>query len=304
MKRIQLLFFLISFPYILFSQEIKFKGTVLEKTKDPIENAKVTIEGTPFSEKTDEDGDFMFEEKIPLGKQIVSITKVGYTTKFFVIQVENGKGIIVDKIVLKLTKNEKRRRWVLKKVEQEEERRIQRERKKVSGILGKKTEAKVKAPKKVKAIKIKEPKVKEIDVVDPVVALIEKYAKVLEVPVSSISNIQLYRFIDNRKGSSSSSFFVKQLFENVYNLQIEGSVQEQYNSEKTDTFKNTIYLAEGDLVFFRNNGNKKNSASHVGVYLSNNKFVHSSNTNGSSGIKISDLRDDYWKARYICGGRR
>lgn len=301
MTRIQLLFFLISFPYILFSQEIKFEGTVLEKTKDPVENANVTIEGTLFSVKTDEDGDFMFEEEIPLGKQIVSITKVGYTTKFFVIHIEKNKDIIVDKIILKLTKNEKRRRWVSKKVEQEEERRIQRERKKVGAILGKKTETKVEVLKKRKAIKRKKPEVKEIEVVDPAVMLIEKYAKVLEVPVSSISNIQLYRFIDNRKGSSSSSFFVKQLFENVYNLQLEGSVQEQYDSKKTDKFVNTIYLEEGDLVFFRNSSNKNAKVNHVGVYLGNSKFVHS---NGSNGTKISDLRDDYWKSKYKCGGRR
>lgn len=301
MKRIQLLFFLISFPYILFSQEIKFEGTVLEKTKEPIENANITIEGTLFSVKTDEDGDFMFEEEIPLGKQVVSITKAGYTTNFFVIHVEESKDIIVDKITLKLTKNEKRRRWVLKKVEQEEERRIQRERKKVGAILGKKTETKTEVSKNKKAIKIEKPEVKEIEEVDPIIMLIEKYAKVLEVPVSSISNIQLYRFIDNRKGSSSSSFFVKQLFKNVYNLQLEGSVQEQYDSEKTDKFANTIYLEEGDLVFFRSSSNKNAKASHVGVYLGNSKFAHS---NGSNGTKISDLRDNYWKAKFICGGRR
>ncbi|TAE08888.1 MAG: bifunctional murein DD-endopeptidase/murein LD-carboxypeptidase, partial [Bacteroidetes bacterium] len=39
---------------------------------------------------------------------------------------------------------------------------------------------------------------------------------------------------------------------------------------------------------------------HVGVYLTNNKFVHAST---SMGVTISDLNERYWAPRFR-GGRR
>jgi cell wall-associated NlpC family hydrolase len=51
-------------------------------------------------------------------------------------------------------------------------------------------------------------------------------------------------------------------------------------------------LREGDLVFFDFDGQK---FSHVGVYLVNNKFVH---TSTSKGVIISDLRDP-WYYKYF-----
>ena len=308
MKKIQLLFFLISFPFALFSQTITFEGAVYEKTKEPVKNANVAIEGTSISVQTDEDGDFMFEGNIPLGKQVVSVAKIGYVTKFFVIHVEENKDIFVDKIILKLTKNEKRRRWVQRKVAQEEERRIKRERKKMGAILGKNEKKLTKVKKKKIIVKEIEPEVVVKKVENPITVLIKKYAKILEVPTSEITNIPLYQFIDNWKKTSSSSFFVKQLFEKVYNLQLEDSVKQQYESSRTDKFTDTKYLEEGDLIFFGTNSSRKISANFVGVYLGNNRFVHAtgiSNSNISSNtVKVSDLRDYYWKSKYICGGRR
>jgi lipoprotein Spr len=55
-------------------------------------------------------------------------------------------------------------------------------------------------------------------------------------------------------------------------------------------------LKEGDLVFFNTTG----GVSHVGMYLQNGKFIHSSTTNG---VAISSLDEAYWKARFI-GARR
>ncbi len=80
----------------------------------------------------------------------------------------------------------------------------------------------------------------------------------------------------------------------VYAVNIPRTAREQFeNSEHIKTKK----LQEGDLVFFKN---PRGAISHVGVYVTNNKFVHASVSNG---VMISDLDDPYWKQRYKGAGR-
>lgn len=57
-------------------------------------------------------------------------------------------------------------------------------------------------------------------------------------------------------------------------------------------------LQEGDLVFFNTNGKR---FSHVGIYLGDNKFVHSPRTGAS--VRVEDMTINYWKKRYN-GARR
>ena len=56
-------------------------------------------------------------------------------------------------------------------------------------------------------------------------------------------------------------------------------------------------LRKGDLVFF---GNKKR-ITHVGIYLENNMFIHSSSSGDT--VKISSLDDPTWERKYT-GARR
>lgn len=49
----------------------------------------------------------------------------------------------------------------------------------------------------------------------------------------------------------------------------------------------------GDLVFF--DINQTGTATHVGIYTGDNKFIHA----GSTGVSISDMSLTYWKTRYM-----
>ena len=56
-------------------------------------------------------------------------------------------------------------------------------------------------------------------------------------------------------------------------------------------------LKPGDLVFFKTRGKR---VSHVGIYLGDDKFAHSSTSNG---VIVSDLNEEYYKKRFVKGGR-
>lgn len=135
-------------------------------------------------------------------------------------------------------------------------------------------------------------------------ALQFKYALMMNREVESLTNVQLYKFIDDwwgiryryggdtRKGIDCSAF-TSHLLNTVYGVESPRTAQDQYDAcEKIALLE----LVEGDLVFF----DTKGGVSHVGLYLGNNYFVHSA-THG--GVSISSLNEDYYSRKFISGGR-
>jgi lipoprotein Spr len=131
-----------------------------------------------------------------------------------------------------------------------------------------------------------------------------KYAQLMNVEVEAITDTKLYEAIEEwwgtryryggttKKGIDCSAL-TGTLLTQAYGFTPERTARAQYaQCQKI----NREDLQEGDLIFF----NTRGGVSHVGVYLTNNYFVHSST---SSGVTISNLNDDYYSRKYIGGGR-
>lgn len=58
-------------------------------------------------------------------------------------------------------------------------------------------------------------------------------------------------------------------------------------------------LQAGDLVFFDTSGANNGAISHVGIYMGDSKFIHSSSSGKSYGVTISSLNEDYYLRTYV-----
>lgn len=134
-----------------------------------------------------------------------------------------------------------------------------------------------------------------------------KYAILLDVPVEKVTDEKLLEVLDhwygtryrfggeNRRGIDCSAF-TQAFMWSYLDHRLPRVAAEQYNSCKKIKKKK---LRQGDLVFFKTHG-PKGGISHVGVYLFNDRFVHSAS---STGVRISNLNDDYYMEKYAGAGR-
>ena len=89
------------------------------------------------------------------------------------------------------------------------------------------------------------------------------------------------------------SAFVRKIYE-AFNIQLPRTTREQFSVGKK---VQKHQLEEGDLVFFREGGNR----AHVGIYVGENQFVHASSY--SREVKIDYLNTPYYSKRFLRGVR-
>lgn len=117
-------------------------------------------------------------------------------------------------------------------------------------------------------------------------------------PAGKIDQMKMTRIIELYLGQPYSRYDCSALVREVYRkysgIRLPGNTGKLYRLVKR-VEKNE--LSFGDLVFFSEDGF---SPSHVGIYIGNNQFVHSSS---SKGVIISSLKERYYSRRYF-GARR
>jgi LysM repeat protein len=121
---------------------------------------------------------------------------------------------------------------------------------------------------------------------DIISRIIDKAKAYLGTPYKSGSKIG--------SGATDCSGFVKRTF-GYFGITLPRTVREQFNVGIPVTGE----LKKGDLVFF---ATYASYPSHVGIYIGNGKFIHSSSERGG-GVKISSLDSPYYCKRYL-GARR
>lgn len=95
------------------------------------------------------------------------------------------------------------------------------------------------------------------------------------------------------------SGFVRYVFERAIGLQLPTNSASQYMVGHTIARGD---MQPGDLVFFRTAGRHgKGRVSHVGIYLSEGRFIHSPRRGES--VRVDNLSDSYWSQRFA-GARR
>lgn len=103
-----------------------------------------------------------------------------------------------------------------------------------------------------------------------------------------------YRFGGQTKKGIDCSALTLKFFKEIYNLNIPRTASQQYKaSEKIKKSQ----LETGDLVFFRNNSR---TSWHVGVYLNEGWFFHST---PKKGVTFANINDGYYERVFYGGGR-
>lgn len=143
---------------------------------------------------------------------------------------------------------------------------------KANGIVGKST---------YKALGIKAPKVKRASVEENSTAdqLVKEAKKYLGVP---------YAWGGSSPNGFDCSGFLNYVFDKSSDINLPRTVSDIYQ-KGTKVSKPQV----GDIVFFET---YKPGASHAGIYIGNDQFIHSSS---SKGVSITSMDNSYWSKRYL-----
>ncbi len=102
-----------------------------------------------------------------------------------------------------------------------------------------------------------------------------------------------HRIKAGREGLDCSGL-VKKLYNEVFGTHLKGGSRDIFRMTSEILVEE---LKEADLIFFKINSNHIN---HIGIYLGNNKFAHSSSV---SGVVINDFSKNYYQTYFYKAGR-
>ena len=103
-----------------------------------------------------------------------------------------------------------------------------------------------------------------------------------------------YKYGGNDREGIDCSAFVGAVYREVYGVSLHRTANDMLRDV---TLIAREQLAEGDLLFFTNS---KGKVSHVGIYLKQGLFAHSSTSNG---VSVSSVDGGYWLSHFYKGGR-
>ena len=102
-----------------------------------------------------------------------------------------------------------------------------------------------------------------------------------------------YKYGGQSRDGVDCSGFVGAVYRSCYGVNLHRTANDMQQDVE---FVGRNQLKEGDLLFFTNSNGK---VSHVGIYLKDGTFVHSSTSNG---VSLSRLDSGYWSQHfYKCG---
>lgn len=105
-----------------------------------------------------------------------------------------------------------------------------------------------------------------------------------------------HRYGGTNKNGVDCSGLVMRIYKDVYGLRLSRSSGLIYRNDCKPISKKQ--LQEGDLVFFSTS--KKEKINHVGIYLRNGYFIH---TSSSRGVIVSRLDEAYYRHAWKGAGR-
>ena len=107
-----------------------------------------------------------------------------------------------------------------------------------------------------------------------------------------------YVWADEGPNTFDCSGFTWYVYKNIAKISLPRTSKEQ---GAYGTYISKKDLQPSDLVFFDTVGAKDNVISHVGIYIGNNQFIHSSSSQGK--VVISQLDSNYYLNAFVNGRR-
>src|SRR5699024_9898635 len=99
----------------------------------------------------------------------------------------------------------------------------------------------------------------------------------------------------SRKSGFDCSGFVSYVYKEELGIQLPRTTSQLLNMDAPVIAR--ADLEPGDLILFNNRG--RGRVSHVGIYMGDDKFIHSSSSRKGGGVRVDKLSSRYWNASYL-----